>query len=246
VNYGCNDAAEALAAYALDALPAEERLILIEHLAECREHDEELAGYRMVATRLAVTVSAPQQPAGLKNSILDAFDREKTPAATSPVVVGSAPAPLPRPVSSAPEALPHRSGGFLAIFRQPALAYGIAAALLIAVIGLAAWNFSLQNNDDNVRTTAAAGPGMSLNVTYYGGQQVAVFDVTMPPPNPGQVYQAWMIADGKPVSIGVLTSNNGRQAFAADMDQANAVAISIEPAGGSLQPTSDPVVVAQF
>src|SRR5690606_36104689 len=100
--------------------------------------------------------------------------------------------------------------GFLSIFRQPALAYGMAAALLIAVIGLFAWNLSLQDRD-SVMTTAAAGPGMSVSVTYYGDQRVAVFDVSMPPPSSGQVYQAWMIEDGKPVSMGVLTSNSGRQ-----------------------------------
>jgi anti-sigma-K factor RskA len=250
VNYGCNDAAEALAAYALDALPAEERLVIVEHLAECRAHDDELAGYRMVATRLAQAVVTPAQPAALKNSILEAFDRGLVPAAaapSAPVLVGSAPAPLPLPERAVEAPVPARhSGGFFSIFRQPALAYGMAAALLIAVIGLAVWNISLRDNGDSVMTTAAAGPGMSLNVTYYAEQQVAVFDVSMPPPTTGQVYQAWMIAGGKPISLGVLSNNNGKQAFAADMSSANAVAISVEPAGGSAQPTSEPVVVAEF
>jgi anti-sigma-K factor RskA len=245
VNYGCNDAAEALAAYALDALPAAERLSLVEHLAECREHDEELAGYRMVATRLVLTIAKPAQPARLKNSLLEAFDREQTTASSGPVMVGSVPAPMPAHRPQAARGKPPRSGGFLAIFRQPALAYGIAAALLIAVLGLAVWNINLQDNGGGVMTTAAAGPGMSLNVTYYKDEQVAVFDMTMPPPNAGQVYQAWMIADGKPVSLGLLAGNSGRQAFAADMSGANAVAISLEPEGGSAAPTN-PVVQADF
>ncbi|MGE0687356.1 MAG: anti-sigma factor [Dehalococcoidia bacterium] len=248
MNYGCSDAAEALAAYALDALPVDERLNLVEHLAECREHDEELAGYRMVTTRLALTVDVPAAPGTLKSSLLDAFDRERTPA-ISPIAAVRAPA---APVGAVPVAAvvespaPVRSGGFFAIFRQPALAYGIAAALLIAVVSLGAWNMSLQDNGEDVMTTAAAGPGMSLNVTYYGDRQVVVFDLDMPPTSAGQVYQAWMIADGKPVSLGVLASNSGRQAFAADMHTANAVAISVEPAGGSAAPTTNPIVVAEF
>jgi anti-sigma-K factor RskA len=245
VNYGCNDAAEALAAYALDALPAAERLSLVEHLAECREHDEELAGYRMVATRLVLTIAKPAQPARLKNSLLEAFDREQTTASSGPVMVGSVPAPMPAHRPQAARGKPARSGGFLAIFRQPALAYGIAAALLIAVLGLAVWNINLQDDGGGVMTTAAAGPGMSLNVTYYKDEQVAVFDMTMPSPNAGQVYQAWMIADGKPVSLGLLAGNSGRQAFAADMSGANAVAISLEPEGGSAAPTN-PIVQADF
>jgi hypothetical protein len=247
VNYGCNDAVEALAAYALDALDAGERLLLVEHLAECREHDEELAAYRMVATRLPLIVEPPAMPAALKGNLLDAFDREKAssplPLPASAAAPVSGPEATPRRVA-VPEPQPQR-GGFFAIFRQPALAYGMAAALLIAVLGLAVWNFNLRD-DNNVMTTAAAGPGMSINVTYYEDQQVAVFDVDMPPPASGQVYQAWMIADGKPVSVGLLTSNSGRQAFATDMAGATAVAISVEPAGGSQQPTTTPVVIANF
>lgn len=242
MNYECSDAAEALAAYALDALPVDERLNLVEHLAECRSHDEELSGYRIVAERLALTVETPAQPAALKSSILAAFDRELAPPVAP---VAAAPVSTPIPAAVEPPA-PSRSGGFFAIFRQPALAYGIAAALLIAVVSLAAWNISLQDNGEDVMTTAAAGPGMSLNVIYYADRQVAVLDVDMPPPSAGQVYQAWMIADGKPVSLGVLASNSGRQAFAADMHTANAIAISVEPAGGSSAPTSTPVVVAEF
>jgi anti-sigma-K factor RskA len=247
VNYGCNDAAETLAAYALDALPVGERMLLVEHLAECRQHDEELSSYRAVAGRLPLTVPAPALPAGLRGNLLAAFDREQATAPTPLPVREPAETAAPAPVEPAPAAPePERpNGGFWSIFRQPALAYGIAAALLIAVIGLGVWNLSLQE-DANVMTTAAAGPGMSMRVSYYGNQGVAVFDVDMPDPASGQVYQAWMIShDGKHVSLGLLEHNHGKTAFAADMSAAGAVAISLEPAGGSATPTT-PIVEAKF
>lgn len=245
MNYSCQDAAEALAAHALDALPAGERLLLLEHLAECRDHDEELARDREVAGRLSLSLRPTAPPGRLRAALLEAFDREA--ALLQPQVAPAAQEPdaLPAPASTdAVAAEPARQGSVLALLRQPALAYGIAAALLIAVVGLAAWNLSLQD-DARVLTTSAAGPGMSLRVSYYSNQQVAIFDLDMPPPAAGHVYQAWMISEGKPVSLGVLPSNHGRIAFAGDMSHAEAVAISLEPMGGSSQPTT-PIVEAKF
>jgi anti-sigma-K factor RskA len=243
VNYGCENASDALAAYALDALPELERLALLEHLAECRLHDEQLAGFRAVAGRLPLLVASTEAPPqSLRANLLDAFDREQLgqPVET---VVPAAPSPVSRRDTA--ERPPSR-GGFWAIFRQPSLAYGMAAALLIAVLGLAAWNVSLQDTSDDPRTTAVAGPNMTLKATYYPKLRIAVLDVDMPEPPAGQVYQAWMIADGQPVSVGVLYSNKGTMAFAMDMGQAQAIALSLEPAGGSVAPTTQPIVIATF
>jgi anti-sigma-K factor RskA len=240
VNYRCEDASEALAAYALDALPESERLSLLEHLAECRLHDEDLAGFRAVTERLPLLLPSTESPAAaLRVNLLDAFDREQEmpePAA----VISPAPARAPRALEQ-----PARAG-FWAIFRQPSLAYGMAAALLIAVLGLAAWNVSLRDSSDDPRTTAVAGAGMTLKATYYPKLHVAVIDVDMPAPPSGQVYQAWMISDGRPISVGVLESNKGTMAFAMDMGEAQAIAVSLEPIGGSVAPTTQPIVVANF
>lgn len=253
MNYGCSDAAEALPAYALNALPEEERLALIEHLAECREHDEELAAYRGVASRLPLVAAASpaKPPESLRSSLLDAFDREVSgaPAAAAEPVVAAVSEPEPSPVEPAAPITalpaPRRSAGIFAIFQQPALAYGIAAALLIAVLGLTAWNLTLQDDGTSMLQASATAPGMSLNVEYYADQKVAVLNIDMPPPPAGQVYQAWMIADGKPVSMGVIEGNKGRMAFAADMAGATGVAVSQEPIGGSTTP-STVKVAAEF
>ncbi len=248
LNYSCDDAAESLAAYALDALQRADRFAMVEHLAECRAHDEDLVAFRMVAGRLpllAVADEAAAPPQGLRSSLLDAFDREVASSASveAPTPIVAAPvAVAPDPV----EALPARpKAGILAIFRQPSLAYGMAAALLIAVVSLAAWNISLQSDGENMLRTAAIESGMSLDVEYYEDQQVAILNIDMPPPGAGQVYQAWMITDGKPVSLGVVPGSQGRVAFATDMHGASAVALSLEPAGGSQAPT-DVKIAAEF
>ena len=45
--------------------------------------------------------------------------------------------------------------------------------------------------------------------------------------------------------MGIVT-NQGRMAIEADLSDAVAIALSIEPAGGSAAPTSTPILVANF
>jgi anti-sigma-K factor RskA len=78
---------------------------------------------------------------------------------------------------------------------------------------------------------------MRLDVTYLPDRKLAVVNFDMPAPASGRTYQAWSIIDGKPVSLGVLSQNSGTVTFSADLNKASAVAISIEPLGGSPAPT---------
>lgn len=238
--YRCDDITEALASYALDALPPAERAGVVEHLAECRLHDEELAGFRAAAARLSLAVAGSSPPAGLRAALLEAFDREKSaPRAAEAPPLPEEPPALPAPSPAYP------SGGILAIFRQPALAYGIAAALLVAVLGLAAWNVSMRESGDDVVRMATFESGMSLEVEYMKEQHVAVLNIDMPPPAAGMVYQAWMISEGNPVSLGLIDGSRGRMAFAADMEEGSSIAVSLEPAGGSEAP-SEVKITAEF
>src|SRR5690606_30779016 len=59
-----------------------------------------------------------------------------------------------------------------------------------------------------------------------------------------EVYQLWVVVDGGPESAGVLTLADGRVSTeVAGLPAGAALAMTIEPAGGSAQPTTDPVVV---
>lgn len=234
MNGRCEDIADALAAYALDALPEVERHALTEHLAECRAHDEELAAYRAVAGRLPLLADAATPPPALRLSLLGAFDRELAPAAVPEVATAPAAQAEPEPASE-----PVRPrGGLLSIFRQPAFAYGIAAALLFAIAGLGAWNLSLQDDGEHMLHATGAAPGMSLDVEYDEDRRIAVLDMDMPPPSAGHVYQAWLVMDGKMVNLGLVDSSQRRVAFAVDMTGASAIAVSMEPAGGSATPSN--------
>src|SRR5215212_12187645 len=66
------------AAYAVDALDAEEAREYERHLAGCDRCQDELAELSQGAAALAYAAEAPAPPAALRESILDAARRERT------------------------------------------------------------------------------------------------------------------------------------------------------------------------
>ena len=83
-----------------------------------------------------------------------------------------------------------------------------------------------------------------MQVTYVPDQKVAVMEVDLPPLPTGRVYQAWRIDGGSPVSLGLVETNTGSVAMVGDLEGASAVALSVEPAGGSPAPTTNPILIA--
>ena len=81
--------------------------------------------------------------------------------------------------------------------------------------------------------------------------QSAVLDVTgLPPLEPGKTYQVWLIANA-PVSAGLLTVDaNGQGVLIITSTESigsfKSLGISVEPAGGSPQPTGDIVVLSDL
>jgi anti-sigma-K factor RskA len=73
----------------------------------------------------------------------------------------------------------------------------------------------------------------------------------LPPLEPGRTYQVWLINGGTPVSAGLLTvDENGQAVFILTSQEAigsfNSLGISIEPQGGSPEPTGEIVVLSEL
>jgi anti-sigma-K factor RskA len=68
----------------------------------------------------------------------------------------------------------------------------------------------------------------------------------MPSPPPGRVYQVWLMRDGaKPQPTRALfVVRSGSVNIPGGTKGADHVLVTAEPAGGSLQPTTQPVIVA--
>ena len=222
----CEDAAPLLGAYSLSALSSEEMAAVREHLALCRLHDETLAGLQVVVDRLPLAAEERQPRPELRARLLEAFDAEVAPAAGR----GAA-----------------RTWRWLPSLR-PARAYLAAAALLLlAAVALSAWNVALQVGDGGEGTLVAEfgdGAGDS-QLVYLKDDAIAVLRLDLPDPPAGRVYQAWGIFGADAVSLGVVR-NRGLTAVSADLSGASAVAVTVEPAGGSPSPTTDPLAVARL
>jgi len=222
--YTCRDVDEQLAAYAANGLEEAESCAVANHLAECRRHDVELTAMRADFERLAASVQPVEPPSRLRDSLLTAFD--KAVAAPEPAPIRVAPA---RPKS---------------IFSTSGFAYAIAAAMLALAVGVGAWGLSRDDGSEDVIVAQSSSGDASMQVTYVPDQKVAVMEVDLPPLPAGRVYQAWRIDGGTPVSLGLVETNTGSVAMMGDLEGASAVALSVEPAGGSPAPTTNPILIA--
>jgi len=223
----CEELDELLAAYALDAVDAGERAAIEAHLAGCRRHDVALAELHSTAGSLPLAAGEGNPPPRLRARLLDAFD------------AGLA-------VQRPPVSLEVRARGRWPLVLRPAFAYTAAALLLLAVAGLVAWNIALQaGGDEQAREYALAGTTGSGEVLYLPDREVAVIELDLPEPPEGRAYQAWVLHGDRPSSLG-LVAPRGHTAIEADLSDADAVAISEEPGGGSAQPTTEPLLQANL
>ncbi len=274
--FSCADVSELAGLYVLDALePAEAERIAV-HLATCPEPHPEMAELGAVVPALAVSVDEVDAPADLKRRVLESYDRYAMATAPSAGVAGvGTAAPAPAPNASAPVAPwqiedqpPARRG--LALPRWLGWAAAGAAVLVLAVVGVWALGIQQRANSETLRaeTMAAAletlaQPGSSFAVLEGTGPAVGVggfvafspegegyMVMTNVPEAPaGMTYQAWYVVDGQPASAGTMSADADGFVIAEGlpaMDGTDLMAITLEPAGGSAEPTSDPIVVGEM
>jgi anti-sigma factor RsiW len=208
---------ELTAAYALDALDPADEAAYEEHLARCPECQEELAVLSGTASSLALAAGAADPPPALRSRILETARAER------PNVV-----PL-RPRWTAPIA-------------------AAAAIAACAVVGLGVWNLSLHNrlgqSESALRGVPLRGATGSVVLGGNGRAALVVTDLSAAPS--GHTYEAWVIK-GKSVVPAGLFHGGGTTAvvqLAHRVPKGATVGVTVEPAGGSPQPTSQPFITS--
>lgn len=96
---------------------------------------------------------------------------------------------------------------------------------------------------------AAIGDSASVTVVASRDENKAVVLADGLPPVPaGQTYQMWLMGeDHEPLSVGLMQGSPGRQAVAVDgVAGSDEFGVTVEPEGGSAQPTGEPVVAVAF
>ena len=244
--------------YALDALDTDADVARFErHMARCQSCTSEVRGFRETATRLGIAVSR-QPPPTLRAAVMaDVARTRQVPAADDHARHArrlSRPALLPR-LAVAGAALAAAAAVILAVVlintqnqlgRTQQQLSQAKQHLSQAQTELAAINA--------VRTAADA--ALVTKVTPIGGRvtvvsspsrhQVVVTTSGLPALRAGKVYQLWLIgAHGNKIrSEGLLGLHNGRggPALISGVLPGDIFGITLEPAGGTVQPTVAPFV----
>jgi anti-sigma-K factor RskA len=221
-------------AYAVDALDELERAGFERHLAACAACRAEVSSLREATAAMGDGVALAPPPE-LRAAVLDGIGRVR---------------PLPPAVVDEHEGPRTRRRWF------PAL----VAAVVLALVGVGAAVWQPWQDDTSATLTAAdrvlADPdaqrvtqelpnGATATIVRSAKEHRAVLVTEdMPAPPDGKVYQLWLQSrSGEMVSAGLMPSGRTTALLEGDSDEAIGAGLSLEPAGGSEQPTE---VVALF
>ena len=226
--------------YAVDAMTEAERHVFEEHLPACGMCTVEVREFQATAARLAEAVAQPP-PEQVKTRLLASIDRVRQVPPLTP----------PEPARS------QRWG-----WARPLLA-AAAAVLLVVTAGLGVFTARLQDRveemqamRDRVATVLAAPDVRTVNERLRSGGSAtvvtsadrgeALFVVSGLPPAPdGRTYQLWLIGPDGPRSSGLFdvgSDGDVVRALSGDIAGSKALGVTVEPAGGSLRPTTDLLV----
>ncbi len=244
VKMGRHDPHGLTGAYALDALTGLELDQFEHHLHRCPPCENEVRGFRETATRLALAVAA-SPPLELRERVL---------------TMASVTRQLPPEVREMPPArLRPVHGSWLLRMAAAVAAVAVAAAVALGVVQSSTQQRLDQAQAEN-RSVAAvlAAPDAHLAVhrTTAGGVATVVASQSrhamiisttgLPALSGGKVYELWFVSGATARRAGLLPAPaSGRTAplLATGLAAGDAVALTVEPAGGTSHPTTKPIVV---
>jgi anti-sigma-K factor RskA len=254
--------------YALGALEPDEMQQVEDYLARSSHARDLLAESKRVTAALAWTPEQRDPPAGAYERFQQRMAPLVAPAASPAPATPTSGSPPAAPAPSLWERLRQ------ALLPQQRWAGALMALLLIAAIGLGGWNLALRREVTMAQrvgqqyqelTALLASPATRLvalestgapggrtqvlvNAERNEGYLVAAGLAPLPA---SQTYQLWLIADGVPLSVGTFdvdaqggaaTLLRGLPAPGAE----NLLGITVEPSGGSAQPTTTPILVGEM
>ena len=222
-------------AYALGALTEDERREFEGYLATYPELQAEVEALVSVADLLALAPQEHEPPPELRRDLLNRIG-------------GDADATLAE--------APQRRAGLRRLFGPGGLA--AAAIAVLAVVGLFAWNASLRGENEDLRgelesrqTYELQGSDLAQDargeIVEVGDGRAVLMAENLPPVSEDEVYEAWLIRDGIPEPAGLFELSAGGIAATpveGPLEGADAVAVTVEPSGGSPTPTSDILLTA--
>jgi anti-sigma-K factor RskA len=214
------------AAFALGALTEDEALVFAAHLRECAACREEVASLQHVADSLPAAVPQRSAPAELRGRVLAtvASEAELRNASGRPAEVRPGHAPRER--------------------WQWRFATAALALALVAAVAVIAFSGGQSRRVIQARVSA---PGATASLRVVGTRGQLQIE-GMPQSPKGKVYELW-VQRGHNVHatdalFNVTSAGRASVGVPVSLAGARAVMVTAEPRGGSLRPTSAPVIVA--
>ncbi|SEB91600.1 Anti-sigma-K factor rskA [Paramicrobacterium humi] len=249
------------AAHALDALSDVERAAMERRLAADPALAAEVARHREVAAQLGGATEPVEPPAALRNDILSAIAGlpQETPDAAPGASARDAASSGAVRAGAAERAARRRW------FERPAamiVAAAVAGVLVFsggALVGaIVADRATTVTASDELASIYAAEDMQRQSVSSDGvaatlvwspslGRSALVFDA-LPKLESGTVYEAWYIGADGAVAAGtfdVRSSGTAWHVLDGTMHAGTTVGVTVEPKGGSTQPTSDPILAIE-
>jgi anti-sigma-K factor RskA len=260
-------------AYVLNSLTEEERTAFERRMAASNDLRNEVIELADTAAVLGLATNPVTPPPSLKASILAAaaqlpqLPADSAPPATppAPAVQTSFPttsAQAPRPAAAPAPGSAEAKAAVRWFSRPIALVTAAAAAVALLFVGVLlgglltgptpeqqhAAAFAELNAAPDVERTAAPVQGGGTATLVFSeslGRSALVWD-ELPPLDGDRVYELWYIVDA-PEAAGVFEADAASNFRVLDGELQNGavVAVTVERAGGSAKPTTDPIVVIE-
>lgn len=252
-------------AYALDAMDsASEVARFSRHLTRCQACASEVRGFREVATAMAFAATT-EAPAEMRGRVMAAVARTRQ---LPPEVRTHA---RPRRTRGTAPWIPWLSGAVATAAIAVAVFFGFTQAhtqdqlnaaraqnhTLAAEQARAEAELTQAKQHDQALAQILGAPHVTLlsHSTTKGGVAVVVLDAAarqlvvatsgLPAPPAGKVYQLWLIGPVKIVSAGLLPAAQAgatTPVVATGIVKGDKLGLTVEPAGGSKQPTTVPIM----
>jgi len=247
------------AAYALGALSPEETRAFEAYLAGSPEAQREVAEFREVSALLAEGAPGAAPDPGLRDRVLQRIGRSKG----VPLAQRRSPTfgvPLPIWVALAASVALAIGLGTMLVKTRRELATRLAAIDSVRAT-LAQVETRLTEREQTLNAIMEPGVTLSLLSTTNAPQpriqlfwnqekhQAIVHAFRLSPVDSGLVYQLWFIKDGKPIPSVTFNSEPTGHALLRDVampEGSSHAAVTIEPSGGSLQPTSPVIMIGEL
>lgn len=216
-------------AYALDALSAEEAVAFRTHLDACPACCQEVRELRSAAARMGAS-EAVAPPPYLKDRVLEAADRTpQQPPKVSPLQA-------PRPARWSPRLVAAAAAAVLLV--GTAIGVGVTVGEPEDTLATGVVEVFTAPDARSVEVETTHGP---LKVaTSQSEGEMAVDTSDLVPLDDEHVYQVWTVVAGEPLPVLVLEQPD-TGAHMGMPAPGTEVAITVEPAGGSERPTTEPI-----